>query len=217
MPLAAPRPGQVRSLPDELLDDPDFDEIGVGAPLQNASSSAAATIPPAAEEVPPVALESADPVSPAGLFRRFYAGIVDLGVVLFACLPFVSCVELAGGNLTDWRVLALLGVVGAVVGFLYLSLLLTMAGRTVGMAIAGLLLLDARTMDLPSFFQVVGRMVGFLLGIASLGIGIFWSLVDRERRTFADLISRTVVRRVSESVYASQEARAPWFYRPARR
>lgn len=216
-PGASARPIEARTLPEE-------DWLEDGALKLPASADADAVRPSLAEgaadlkeQIPALSREIADPIGPAGLFRRLYAGVVDVGVITFACLPFVSCVELAQGNLTDWRVLALVGVVAAVVGFIYLSLLLTMGGRTVGMAAAGLLVLDARTMDLPSFFQVVLRVVGLLLGIAPFGVGLFWVLVDRERRTFSDLFSRTIVRRVSESVYDSQQVRAPWLYRPGRR
>ncbi|HXF06045.1 MAG TPA: RDD family protein [Blastocatellia bacterium] len=217
IPSASVPPIEVRTLADEdWLEDVAL-ELPASPEADAASSPVAERGAHVKEEVPAVSREIADPVGPAGFFRRLYAGLVDAGVIAFACLPFVSCVELAQGNLTDWRVLALLGIVAALVGFIYLSLLLTMGGRTVGMAVAGLLVLDARTMDLPSFFQVVLRMVGLLLGIASFGIGLLWAIVDRERRTFSDLFSRTVVRRVSESVYDSQQVRAPWLYRPGRR
>lgn len=216
-PAASARPIQARALPEEDL----LEEIALESP----ASAAADAVPPSLAEkaadvtgeIPALSREVADPVGPAGFFRRLYAGLVDVGIIAFACLPFVSCVELAQGNLTDWRVLALLGIAAALVGVIYLSLLLTMGGRTVGMAAAGLLVLDARTMDLPSFFQVVLRMVGLLLGIAPFGIGLLWAVIDRERRTFSDLLSRTVVRRVSESLYESQQIRAPWLYRPGRR
>ncbi len=221
--LQPERVAKVRSLPqddwpgDDLSDAPDWPSADVTPLAETPTSSGEKEGARARQNVTPLSQEIADPIRPAGFFRRLGAGLIDVGVIAFTCVPFVSCVELAGANLADRRVLLLLGIVAAAVGFLYLSVLLTMAGRTIGMAAVGLLALDARTMDLPSFFQVVLRALGFLLGIALVGSGLFWSLVDRERRTFSDLLSRTVVRCVSDSIYDSQQVRAPWLYRPGRR
>jgi len=105
----------------------------------------------------------------------------------------------------------------AVVGILYEVIMLSVAGRTVGMAIAGLLALNAQTMDVPSAGQAVRHILGTVLGALPLFFGFFWALFNRERRTFADLLAGIVVKRVAESVYESQEIHAPWLYLPARR
>ncbi len=156
-------------------------------------------------------------IAPASLGRRMGAALIDLGVILFSTIPFVAGVELVFSDFSHRPVrLALVGVVIAV-GVLYETIMLSVAGRTVGMAITGLLALNARTMDVPSAGQAVRHILGSVLGAIPVFLGFFWALFNRERRTFADLFSGIVVKRVAKSVYESQEVRAPWLYRPLRR
>ena len=159
--------------------------------------------------------ESAEQIAPASLGRRFGAALIDIGVILFSAIPFVASVELVYGDFSQRAVrIALVGTVG-VIGVLYEAILLSVAGRTVGMAIAGLLALNARTMDLPSAGQAVRHILGSLLGAIPVFFGFLWALFNRERRTFADIFSGIVVKRVAASVYESQEIHAPWLYRSA--
>jgi uncharacterized RDD family membrane protein YckC len=156
-------------------------------------------------------------IAPAPLGRRIGAALIDLGVIAFCMIPFVAGVEVICGDFSSRSVrLALVGIALAI-GALYETILLSGAGRTVGMAAAGLLALDARTMDVPSAGQAVRHLVGSVLGAVPLFFGFLWALFDRERRTFADLVSGIVVKRVAASVYESQEVHAPWLYRPTRR
>jgi len=156
-------------------------------------------------------------IAPASLGRRMGAALIDLGVIFFSTIPFVAGVELVFGDFSSRSVrLALVGVV-VVVGVLYETIMLSVAGRTVGMAVAGLLALNARTMDVPSAGQALRHILGSVLGAIPVFFGFFWALFNRERRTFADLFSGIVVKRVAKSVYESQEVHAPWLYRPLRR
>ena len=161
--------------------------------------------------------EAVEQIAPASLARRLGAALIDLGVIAFSTIPFVAAVEIVYGDLSQRLVrIALVGT-AAVVGILYEVIMLSVAGRTVGMAIAGLLALNARTMDVPSAGQAVRHILGTVLGALPLFFGFFWALFNRERRTFADLLAGIVVKRVAESVYESQEIHAPWLYRPVRR
>lgn len=156
-------------------------------------------------------------IAPASLGRRLGAALIDLGVIIFSLIPFVASVELIFGDFSHRFVrLALVGVAVAI-GILYETISLSVAGRTVGMAVAGLLALNARTMDVPSAGQAVRHILGSVLGAIPIFFGFFWALFNRERRTFGDLFSGIVVRRVAKSVYESQEVHAPWLYRPLRR
>jgi uncharacterized RDD family membrane protein YckC len=204
-----------RSSTPPLEVDLDWDLAEVEDYVNGGSTLSEPSLDPIAETTapPPLPKELLDPIGYATFFRRLYSALVDLGVVVFSCIPFVSCVELTGGDFLNPKVQMALGALALVIGFLYVTLMLTISGRTVGMMSAGLLVLDARTMDLPSFSQATLRLVGLTLGVLPVLLGCVWSLIDRERRTFSDLISRTAVRRVSESVYDSQEIRAPWLYR----
>lgn len=161
--------------------------------------------------------EAVEQIAPASLVRRLGAALIDLGVIAFSTIPFVAAVEIVYGDLSQRLVRITLVGTAAVVGILYEVIMLSVAGRTVGMAIAGLLALNAQTMDVPSAGQAVRHILGTVLGALPLFFGFFWALFNRERRTFADLLAGIVVKRVAESVYESQEIHAPWLYRPARR
>lgn len=161
--------------------------------------------------------EVVEQIAPASLARRLGAALIDLGVIAFSTIPFIAAVEIVYGDFSQRLVrIALVGT-AAVIGVLYEVIMLSVAGRTVGMAIAGLLALNARTMDVPSAGQAVRHVLGTVLGALPLFFGFFLALFNRERRTFADLLAGIVVKRVAESVYESQEVHAPWLYRPARR
>lgn len=156
-------------------------------------------------------------IASASLVRRMVARLLDVGVIAFSSIPFVALVEIVYGDFSRRPVqIALAGVV-LLIGILYETIMLSGAGRTVGMAAMGLLALNARTMDLPSAGQAVRHILGQVLGVLPVFFGFFWALLNRERRTFADLLAGIIVLRVDESVYESQEIHAPWLYRPARR
>jgi len=129
----------------------------------------------------------------AGLPSRVMAAIVDLIMIALTAGPFGAGIELWGGNWNTWRVRGLMAGITLVVGFMYLTFTTALAGRTLGMRLFGIRAVDVRTGLMPSGSQSARRAFGYLLSLATAGIGIFYGLIDGERRTAHDHFSGTIV------------------------
>lgn len=124
---------------------------------------------------------------------RMGAALVDLLVVALICAPFAAAIELTIGNWSDTRVSGSMGLIAALVMFLYHTCSVALAGRTMGMRSFGLHAVDAHKASVPSTRQCAGRALVYMISLASGGLGILYSLFDAEGRTVHDLLSGTVV------------------------
>jgi uncharacterized RDD family membrane protein YckC len=129
----------------------------------------------------------------APVSKRLAGGIIDLLVVGFASTPFAAIIELTSGNWGDTRVAASMGGIVVVVMFLYLMVATALAGRTWGMSLVSLRTVDARTGMSPTTGQCVRRAVGYMLSLATLGLGLLYALFDAEGRAAHDHLSGTIV------------------------
>lgn len=86
-----------------------------------------------------------------------------------------------------WATVALLGWIGA-----YLFLATVIAGRTVGKALVGLRVVR-RDGSAVSPGSALVRVVALPASTSFFALGLLWSLADRRRRTFHDVLARTVV------------------------
>jgi uncharacterized RDD family membrane protein YckC len=124
---------------------------------------------------------------------RFNAGLFDLIIGLFASLLILSPIAFAGG---DWMsgagVLALAGTC-AIVMFLYLTLSLALFGRTAGMKMFSLELVDADLNEYPSFHQAAVSSAVYLLTLPLAGVGFLTVLFNDEKRAAHDLLSGTII------------------------
>ncbi|HZT61476.1 MAG TPA: RDD family protein [Pyrinomonadaceae bacterium] len=125
--------------------------------------------------------------------KRIAAAVVDLVAVAFLCAPFAAAIELTIGNWSDPHVYG--SMAGIVVGvmFLYHTCSVALAGHTWGMALCSLRAVDSRTALVPTTGQCARRALAYILSLATLGLGIIYSVFDAEGRTAHDLISGTVV------------------------
>src|SRR5512139_972837 len=129
---------------------------------------------------------------PAGLFRRLAALLYDALLLLALWMIATACfLPFTGGEAVTWRhfpaltVLHRLVLVGIVVGFY--GLFWTRQGHTLGMASWRLRL---RRLDgsLPRWSDTLVRLAAALLSWGLLGLGWVWCLVDRDRRTWHDML-----------------------------
>ncbi|HZG50831.1 MAG TPA: RDD family protein [Pyrinomonadaceae bacterium] len=134
---------------------------------------------------------SADDQAPVS--KRIAGGIVDLIVVGFASTPFAAIIELTSGNWADARVAASMGGIVVVLMFVYLMAATALAGRTWGMSLVSLRTVDAQTGMAPTTGQCIRRAVGYLLSLATLGLGLLYALFDAEGRAAHDHLSGTIV------------------------
>ena len=125
--------------------------------------------------------------------KRFAAGVVDLLVVALICAPFAAAIELTISNWVDPRVWGSMAGIAATVMFLYHTCAVALAGRTAGMSLCSLHAVDARKACVPTTGQCARRTLVYMLSLATLGIGILYSLFDAEGRTAHDILSGTVV------------------------
>ena len=79
--------------------------------------------------------------------------------------------------------------------FLYSIFFLASSNQTLGMMITDLRVVGSDERR-PLMRQLVGRCFGFLLSFFGLGIGLLWSLFNRESLCFHDRISHTRVIRI---------------------
>ncbi len=136
----------------------------------------------------PLLLEATDR---APLSKRVAGGIIDLLVVAFAATPFAAIIELTNGNWTDPRVAGSLAGIVVVLLFLYLMASTALAGRTWGMSLVALRTVDASTGRAPTTGQCVRRALGYMLALATGGLGLLYALFDADGRALHDHLSGT--------------------------
>jgi len=122
--------------------------------------------------------------------RRAIAAIVDLAILFVLTSPLFA---LNGLTRLDWRVIAFSAGGFMLVGFLYLTIVTAFTGRTVGMRLCSLRVVDARNGLIPTGSQSAGRALIYLLSVASAGILSLYVFVDSEKNTLHDRFTRTSV------------------------
>ncbi len=133
----------------------------------------------------------------AGVVTRAAALVLDWFILttLLGVLAGIAAAVVV--FVTPWEIptakqgLAWLAVLAAW-AFLYFTLSLTIAGKTPGMALVGLKVVERDGSPLQpraAFVRVLAMPLSFVL----FGLGLAWAFFDRERRTLHDIIAGTVV------------------------
>ncbi len=146
-----------------------------------------------AEILPPVvsARDIFDDGAP--LATRFAGAAVDILLVAFLSSPFAAIIELTSGNWSDPRVAASMSGIVSVIMFLYLTGSTALAGRTLGMKLFSMHIVDAESALSPTTGQSVRRALVYMLSLVTFGLGILYALFDAEGRTAHDHLSGTIV------------------------
>jgi uncharacterized RDD family membrane protein YckC len=129
----------------------------------------------------------------APLSMRFGASVFDLIIGGFAAAIllspfFISNVELA----TASGFLAIGGAV-LVVMFIYQTATIAFMGRTFGMKLFSIEIIDAEANELPTLHQSAVNSAVYLLSLLLGGIGFLPALFNEERRTIHDMLSGTIL------------------------
>lgn len=141
--------------------------------------------------VPEPEVEEIDDLAP--LSTRFTAGLFDIIIAGFATVILMSPLFVRGG---DWISLSGIIAVAAAFGivmFTYLTVGIGLRGRTFGMKIFSLEVIDIEENEYPTFHQSAVRAAVFLLGLPLLGIGFLPTFFNDERRAAHDLVSGTIL------------------------
>ena len=132
----------------------------------------------------------------APVYLRMLGALVDLVAVCFFSSPLLALTKLTDLEWRDPRVLGFALGTFMVVGFLYLTVSIAFTGRTLGMKLFSLRVVDARTGLIPTGSQSAGRALLYMLSLASAGVVLVYTLVDSERHCVHDRFTRTAVIRV---------------------
>jgi uncharacterized RDD family membrane protein YckC len=137
--------------------------------------------------------QTVDPANRAPVFSRLVAGIMDLLTVCFLSVPFAAVIELRNDNWREPRIAALMAGGTIVVMFIYLTVSTALTGKTLGMRILSLRVIDVRTGLIPTGKQAAGRAFVYILSLATAGTGLLLALARGEGKTVHDRFSRTAV------------------------
>jgi uncharacterized RDD family membrane protein YckC len=116
-----------------------------------------------------------------------YDAFLLFALMMLATLPFIAA---RGGEMVEPDDNAVLQLVLFLVIFAYFVGYWAWKGRTLGMQSWGLQL-ETAEQRVPGFRACTLRFFASLLSWAPLGLGFFWQLWDRDRRTWHDRLSRT--------------------------
>ncbi|HUS09925.1 MAG TPA: RDD family protein, partial [Pyrinomonadaceae bacterium] len=129
----------------------------------------------------------------ASIFRRMLSALFDLAVIGVLALPLLALTELTNLQEQNLRVIGFAVVTLLVIGFLYLTISVAFTGRTIGMKLFSLRVVDARNGLIPTGRQSAGRSLLYLLSLAGAGITLLYTFINAEKQTVHDRFTRTVV------------------------
>ena len=130
------------------------------------------------------------------LLSRTLAGLIDLIIVVLCTTIFIISADYFSG-IVILDIVSLIEYAGLflMIFLLYSIFFLATSGQTVGMMITDLRVIGIQG-SRPSIGQLFIRCFGFLLSVIVLGIGLLWSLLDRNNMCLHDRLSNTSVTRL---------------------
>jgi len=194
-----------------LLRDPSRDDGFRSAAEQASEAPSIEPAPrPVQEPIAPRPSREAAAVYVVGFWRRLAAAVIDLALVIPATLILtVIASRITGVHLpTNLRVIdidlwidlvlatdpaLIMGLVlFSAIGLTYLLVFQIVVGRTLGMRVLHLKIIDIYG-DPPSGARCVARCAGYLASVATLFLGFLWIGFDSEKRGLQDWIAGTYV------------------------
>ena len=135
--------------------------------------------------------EEVDDLAPFS--TRFTAGVFDVIIGGFATAIVMSPLLMRGG---EWFSIAGIFAIAAAFGivmFTYLTVGIGLRGRTLGMKLFSLEVIDIEQNEYPTFHQAAVSSAVFLLSMPFFGLGFLPALFNEERRAAHDLVSGTLL------------------------
>ena len=129
----------------------------------------------------------------ASILRRLLASLVDLFILTFLNAPMIAAANSYSGDWRNFQVIGTIVGVALAIGFLYSTVCVALTGRTIGMRLFGIRVVDTRTGLIPTGKQSAGRAVLYLASLLSAGVLLALALVDSERQATHDRVTKTVV------------------------
>ncbi len=141
------------------------------------------------------AVEADDIEDLAPLSMRFNAGVFDMIIGVFTSFILLSPFIISGGTWLSLSGLLAIAATVAIVMFLYLTISLSFVGRTFGMRLFSLELVDVEENAYPTLHQAAVNSSVFLLSLAFAGVGFLPIFFNEERRAAHDILSGTILLR----------------------
>ena len=129
----------------------------------------------------------------APISMRFGAGLFDLIIAAFASLLMLSPFAFSGA---EWSTLSgglVFAAMFAIVSFLYMTACVGFVGKTLGMRLFSLELVDAVENEYPTLHQAAINTSVFLILLPFLGAGFIATFFNEENRALHDLLSGTIL------------------------
>ena len=124
---------------------------------------------------------------------RFGAGLFDMIIAGFGTMLLLSPLAFTNGNwFTSAGLLTFAGAF-AIVSFTYMTLCLGFFGKTMGMRLFSLELVDAIENEYPTLRQAAVNSAVFILSLGVCGAGFVTAFFNEERRALHDLLSGTIL------------------------
>ena len=143
------------------------------------------------EEITEIETEEIEDIAPFSM--RFNAGFFDLIIGVFASLILLSPFMIKGGNWLSLTGFLTFSATCAVLMFVYMTVAIGFYGRTVGMRIFALEVVDIEGENYPTIHQAAVSSSVYLLSMAFGGVGFLTLPFNEEKRAFHDLASGTIV------------------------
>ncbi len=124
---------------------------------------------------------------------RFNAGLFDLIIGSFVSLCLLAPFMLMGGEWLSGAGFFAFAATTAIVMFVYLTTAVGFYGRTFGMRLFSLELVDIEGEEYPTFHQAAVSSSVYLLSLAFGGLGFLTMLFNAEKRAAHDLVSKTII------------------------
>ncbi|HKP35268.1 MAG TPA: RDD family protein [Pyrinomonadaceae bacterium] len=128
-----------------------------------------------------------------GFVRRTFAAIFDLIFAALLASPAVGIIQMVGGDWQDPRNIGIVAGTAFGVVLLYQTIAIALTGRTVGMRMFSLRVIDLRTRMIPTGTQSLKRAFAFIFSLLLGGLGLIYAIVDRDQRAVHDRFSKSVV------------------------
>ena len=143
---------------------------------------------PALDETENDGLDDLAPVA-----MRFNAGFFDLIIGAFGTFVLLSPFLFSSEGWISLSGFLFFAAAMAVVMFLYLTASVSYFGRTFGMKLFSLELVDAEQSEYPTLHQAAVSSSVYLLSLAAGGLGFIPMMMNEEKRAAHDLISGTIL------------------------
>lgn len=144
-----------------------------------------------AESTAPNDKEEVDDLATVSM--RFGAGVFDVIIAGFAALIVLSPFALTAETFFSLGNTVIFIALFSVSMFLYSTISLARFGRTLGMKLLGIELIDVADNVYPTFRQSAISSGVYLASLLFCGLGFLPMLLNREKRALHDLVSQTIV------------------------